>query len=54
MRRVSLLSLPLLAFTVACSQPAAPAASGNAAAAPSAGAAKLGIGPSARPRRRPT
>ena len=43
MRRVSLLSLPLLAFTVACTQPAAPAADGNAAAAPSAGAAKLGI-----------
>ena len=45
MRRVSLLSLPLLAFTVACSQPAAPAADGSAAAAPSASAAKLGIRP---------
>src|SRR5918993_5091938 len=45
MRRVSLLSLPLLAFTIACSQPATPPASSGAAAAPAAGTPKLGIRP---------
>jgi len=45
MRRVFNLSLPLLAFTVACSQPAAPPAASSAAAAPSATAPKLGIRP---------
>ena len=44
MRRVSLLSLPLLAFTIACSQPAAPPA-GTAATAPAATTPKLGIRP---------
>ena len=43
MRRVSLLSLPLLALTVACSQPSAPSAGAAAAAAPAATTPKLGI-----------
>ena len=43
MRRVSLLFLPLLALTVACSQPSAPSAGTTAAAAPAATTPKLGI-----------
>ena len=45
MRRLSLLSLSAVAFTVACSQPAAPPADSTAASAAAATTPKLGIRP---------